>query len=108
VSINVAGFEVGDADFVTVAPLTTEVEVIVELTDPDASYVVEGGTDLLPGDNDLLIIVIYQMLFCLFIIALLMVCCCMLTSMDTTLTQFVMKLRALFQEWQFCRGILPR
>ena len=57
ISINVAGNEVGDADFVTVDPLTTEVEVIVELTDPEASYQVEGGTDLLPGDNDLLITV---------------------------------------------------
>lgn len=56
-SINVAGFDVQDADFVTVDPLTTEVEVLVELTDPEASYQVEGGTDLLPGDNDLLIIV---------------------------------------------------
>jgi hypothetical protein len=56
-SINVAGFEVGDADFVTVPPLTSEVEVIVELTDPDATYEVEGGVDLLPGDNDLLITV---------------------------------------------------
>ena len=57
ISINVAGNEVQDADFVIVDPLTTEVEVLVELTDPEASYVVEGGTDLLPGDNDLLIIV---------------------------------------------------
>ena len=57
ISINVAGNEVGDADFVTVEPLTTEVEVTVELTDPDASYVVEGGTDLIAGDNDLLITV---------------------------------------------------
>jgi hypothetical protein len=57
VSINVAGFEVQDADFVTVAPLTTEVEVLVQLTDSEASFVVEGATDLLPGDNDLLVIV---------------------------------------------------
>ncbi|MCX6495945.1 MAG: cadherin-like beta sandwich domain-containing protein [Rhodoluna sp.] len=56
-SINVAGFDVADADFVTVDPLTTEVEVLVELTDPEASYSVEGGTDLVPGDNDLLITV---------------------------------------------------
>lgn len=27
---------------------------------------------------------------------------------DTTLQEFVMKLRLLFQEWQFCRGILPK
>lgn len=57
VSINVAGFEVGDADFVVVDPLTTEVEVLVELTDIDASYIVEGDTDLVPGDNDLFITV---------------------------------------------------
>ena len=57
VSINVAGNEVGDADFVIVEPLTTEVEVLVEVTDPEASYVVEGGTDLVPGDNDLFITV---------------------------------------------------
>lgn len=57
VFINVAGNDVLDADFVTVDPLTTEVEIIVELTDIDASYVAEGGTDLLPGDNDLIITV---------------------------------------------------
>ena len=55
--LNVAGFDVGDADFVTVDPLTTEVEVLVELSDENASYIVEGGTDLIAGDNDLLIIV---------------------------------------------------
>ena len=57
VLLNVAGFDVVDADFVTVDPLTTEVEVLVEVTDPQASYAVEGGTDLVPGDNDLLITV---------------------------------------------------
>jgi hypothetical protein len=57
VLLNVAGFDVVDADFVTVDPLTTEVEVLVELTDPQASYLVEGGTDLVPGDNDLFITV---------------------------------------------------
>jgi hypothetical protein len=57
VLLNVAGFDVADADFVTVDPLTTEVEVLVELTDSNASYIVEGGTDLVAGDNDLIIIV---------------------------------------------------
>jgi hypothetical protein len=56
-SLTVDGNEVGDADFVIVDALTTEVEVVIELTDPDAYYLVEGGSDLLPGDNALLITV---------------------------------------------------
>ena len=54
---NVAGVDVADADFVTVEPLTTEVEVLVETTDPEASYEIEGGTDLVPGENDLTVTV---------------------------------------------------
>ncbi|NDD26048.1 MAG: hypothetical protein EB103_04150, partial [Actinobacteria bacterium] len=50
-AFNVAGVDVGDADYVTVEPLTTEVEIYVETTDPEASYEVVGGTDLLPGEN---------------------------------------------------------
>ena len=56
-TFNVAGVDVGDADYVTVEPLTTEVEVIVETTDPEASYEIIGGTDLVPGENDLQVIV---------------------------------------------------
>ncbi len=49
----VAGVDVADADYVTVEPLTTEVEILVETTDPEASFDVVGGTDLVPGENDL-------------------------------------------------------
>jgi hypothetical protein len=56
-TFNVAGIDVQDADFVTVPALTTEVDVIVEVTDPDATFVIEGGSELLPGDNDLKVIV---------------------------------------------------
>lgn len=54
---NVAGIDVADADFVTVEPLTTEVEVLVETTDPEATFEIEGGTDLVPGENDLTVTV---------------------------------------------------
>ena len=54
---NVEGFDVGDADRVDLEPLTTEVAVEVETTDADASYEVEGGTDLVPGENDLIVTV---------------------------------------------------
>ena len=54
---NVEGFDVGDADILDLEPLTTEVAVEVETTDADASYEVEGGTDLVPGDNDLIVTV---------------------------------------------------
>ena len=56
-TFNVAGVDVADADYVTVEPLTTEVEVIVEATDPEASFEIIGGTDLVPGENDLQVIV---------------------------------------------------
>ena len=54
---NVEGFDVEDADRVDLEPLTTEVAVEVETTDADASYEVEGGTDLVPGENDLIVTV---------------------------------------------------
>lgn len=52
-TFNVAGVDVQDADFVTVPPLTTDVDVVVEVNDQDATFEIEGGTDLVPGDNDL-------------------------------------------------------
>ena len=52
-TFNVAGIDVQDADFVTVPALTTDVDVVVEVNDPDATFEVEGGSDLQPGDNDL-------------------------------------------------------
>jgi hypothetical protein len=54
---NVEGFEVEDADHVDLEPLTTEVSLEVETTDPEASYEIEGGTDLVPGENDLIVTV---------------------------------------------------
>ena len=53
----VAGVDVADADYVKVEPLTTEVEILVETTDPEASFDVVGGTDLVPGENDLVVTV---------------------------------------------------
>ena len=54
---NVEGFDVEDADHVDLDPLTTEVAVTVETTDADASFEVEGGFDLVPGENDLVVTV---------------------------------------------------
>lgn len=54
---NVEGFDVEDADRVDLEPLTTEAAVEVETTDPDASFEIEGGTDLVPGENDLIVTV---------------------------------------------------
>jgi hypothetical protein len=54
---NVEGFDVEDADRVDLEPLTTEAAVEVETTDPEASYEIEGGTDLVPGENDLIVTV---------------------------------------------------
>jgi len=54
---NVAGVDVADGDYVTVDPLTTEVEINIETNDPDASYEVTGGTDLVPGENELTVTV---------------------------------------------------
>ena len=56
-TFTVAGVDVGANDYVTVDPLTTEVDVVVETTDPEASYEITGGTDLMPGENDLLVTV---------------------------------------------------
>ncbi|NDC18783.1 MAG: hypothetical protein EBZ87_00740, partial [Microbacteriaceae bacterium] len=54
---NVEGFDVEDADIVDLEPLTSEVSIEVETTDPEASYEIEGGTDLVPGGNDLIVTV---------------------------------------------------
>jgi len=56
-TFTVAGVDAADGDYVTVEPLTTEVDVVVETTDPEASYEITGGTDLVPGENDLLVVV---------------------------------------------------
>ncbi|NBR25581.1 MAG: hypothetical protein EBU08_17745, partial [Micrococcales bacterium] len=49
-SFTVNGDEVSDGDTVELAPLTTEVEVAVVTTDANATFEIEGGSDLLVGD----------------------------------------------------------
>ncbi|NCU99537.1 MAG: hypothetical protein EBV62_12255, partial [Betaproteobacteria bacterium] len=53
----VNGEDVNDGDVVDLAPYTSEVEVIAEASDPDATVVIEGGTDLQPGENSLVVTV---------------------------------------------------
>ncbi|NCW83050.1 MAG: hypothetical protein EBV68_14455, partial [Betaproteobacteria bacterium] len=53
----VAGVDVVDGDSVEVEPGTSDVEVVVETTDPDATFEVFGDQELLPGINDLVVTV---------------------------------------------------
>ncbi|NCV15832.1 MAG: hypothetical protein EBV49_15310, partial [Betaproteobacteria bacterium] len=53
----VNGSDVQDGDVVDLAPYTTEVEVIAEASDPDATVEITGGTDLQPGENSLTVVV---------------------------------------------------
>ncbi|NDD78928.1 MAG: hypothetical protein EBZ41_03555 [Actinobacteria bacterium] len=53
----VSGVAVEDGDVVDLEPGTSEVEVVAEATDPDATVVIEGGTDLQPGENSLVVTV---------------------------------------------------
>jgi hypothetical protein len=53
----VDGEPVEDGAQVNLAPLTTEVSVFVETTDLNATFEVTGGTDLVVGDNELLVAV---------------------------------------------------
>lgn len=45
------GVDVEDGSVIDLEPLTTEVGVVVETTDPEATYVVDGNTDLVAGEN---------------------------------------------------------
>ena len=54
-TFTVDGFDVEDNDILDLDPLTTDVAVEVETTDPDASFVIDGGSDLIPGENDLVV-----------------------------------------------------
>ena len=54
-TFTVDGFDVEDNDILDLDPLTTDVAVDVETTDPDASFVINGGSDLMPGENDLVV-----------------------------------------------------
>ncbi|NBW74140.1 MAG: hypothetical protein EBR26_07070, partial [Microbacteriaceae bacterium] len=53
----VAGSDVEDGDVVELAAYTTEVDVVVEASDPDATVEVDGGSDLVVGENTLTVIV---------------------------------------------------
>ncbi|NDA00094.1 MAG: hypothetical protein EBZ03_12985, partial [Betaproteobacteria bacterium] len=53
----VNGSDVQDGDSVDLDPYTTEVEVVAETVDPDATVVIEGGADLQPGENSLVVTV---------------------------------------------------
>ncbi|NBR61927.1 MAG: hypothetical protein EBT86_09845 [Actinobacteria bacterium] len=56
-TLTINGIDAAEGDYVTVEPLTTEVDIVVETTDPNATYEIVGGTDLVPGENGLLITV---------------------------------------------------
>ncbi|NDD78927.1 MAG: hypothetical protein EBZ41_03550 [Actinobacteria bacterium] len=56
-TFQVDGSDVQDGDSVDLEPYTSEVDVVVETLDVDASFEVEGGTDLQPGENTLTVTV---------------------------------------------------
>lgn len=56
-SLKINGVAVSDGDTVELAYQTTYVNVGVFVSDSDASYVIEGGTELIQGDNDLIVTV---------------------------------------------------
>ena len=56
-SLTVNGFDVAEGDSVDVDPYTTEVEIGVETTDPEATFEITGGTDLQPGENEVVVTV---------------------------------------------------
>jgi len=53
----VNGEAVSDTDVIELPAYTSEVELVVEATDPDATVVVTGGTDLVTGRNILNVVV---------------------------------------------------
>ena len=57
VGISINGANVVDGDVITLDPLTTDVEVLVETTDSEAIVEISGGTDLAVGDNELVVTV---------------------------------------------------
>ena len=56
-SLKINGVVVSDGDTVELPYQTSSVNVGVFVNDPDASYVVDGGSDLIQGDNDLIVTV---------------------------------------------------
>ncbi|NBR64839.1 MAG: hypothetical protein EBT65_02660 [Actinobacteria bacterium] len=56
-SFQVNGSDVVDGDYVDLDPYTTEVEVVAEAVDADASVEISGATDLVVGENTLVVTV---------------------------------------------------
>jgi len=56
-TFQVDGSDVADGDSLDLAPGTTSVELNIETTDPDASFEVVGDTELVAGQNDLIVTV---------------------------------------------------
>ncbi|NDG59239.1 MAG: hypothetical protein EBX55_12395 [Betaproteobacteria bacterium] len=53
----VNGSDVADGDYIDLDPYTTEVEVVAEASDPDATVEVSGGSELVSGENTLTVVV---------------------------------------------------
>ncbi|NBQ98343.1 MAG: hypothetical protein EBU12_09050, partial [Microbacteriaceae bacterium] len=56
-TFTVNGADVADGDSVELSTGVTEVEVVAEATDPQATVEISGGSDLQPGDNELVVTV---------------------------------------------------
>ena len=56
-TFQVDGSDVSDGESLDLSPGTTSVEVTVETTDPDAAFEVVGDTQLVAGENDLIVTV---------------------------------------------------
>lgn len=56
-TVYINGVAYDEGSDITLPYQTSSVTVLVELGDPEASYVVEGGTDLVQGGNDLVVTV---------------------------------------------------
>ena len=55
--ISVNGNVVDDGSSVDLVPYTTDVEIAVDTVDTSASFEIDGGTELVPGDNQLIVTV---------------------------------------------------
>jgi len=56
-SLTINGISAVDGDYVTLDAGTIDADIVVETTDPNATYEVIGGTDLVKGENDVVVTV---------------------------------------------------
>ncbi|MFN5160049.1 MAG: beta strand repeat-containing protein, partial [Rhodoluna sp.] len=56
-TFTVAGIDVADGDTLDLEPYTFNPEIVIEPTDPDATFVLTGGTDLVVGLNTITLVV---------------------------------------------------